>query len=65
MDLGLIKKRLENGVYKELSLFESDIKLVFDNCILYNGEDSDVGGVAAAMKNKFSEEFQSMLTCKR
>jgi hypothetical protein len=65
MDLGLIKKRLENGVYKELSLFESDIKLVFDNCILYNGEDSDVGGVAAAMKNKFSEEFQSMLKGKR
>lgn len=65
MDLGQVKKRLENGFYKELSSFESDVKLVFDNCILYNGEDSDVGSVACALKNQFSVEYQAMLKGER
>ncbi len=65
MDLGLIKKRLDNGFYKDLSSFESDVKLVFDNCILYNGEESDVGLVACALKKQFLGEYQAMLKGER
>ena len=61
MDLALIKKRLENGVYKDLSSFECDTKLVFENCILYNGEDSDVGEMAKNLLNMLEKEFQSIL----
>ena len=65
MDLGLIKKRLDNGFYKDLSSFESDVNLVFDNCILYNGEESDVGLVACALKKQFLGEYQAMLKGER
>jgi hypothetical protein len=61
MDLSLVKKRLENGSYKHLSAFESDTKLVFQNCIVYNGEDSDVGEMAKGLLSLFEKEFQGVV----
>ena len=37
MDFGTIKKRLNTFSYKNGQEFLNDMKLVFDNCILYNG----------------------------
>lgn len=65
MDLGLIRRRLESGFYQNLYSFESDVHLVFDNCILYNGEDSDLGGIAINLKNRFLLDLQTMLQGKR
>jgi E1A/CREB-binding protein len=65
MDLGLIRRRLENGFYQNLYSFESDVYLVFDNCILYNGEDSDLGEIAVDLKNRFLLDLQTMLQGKR
>lgn len=45
MDFGTIKFKLNNGVYVKISEFIEDMKLVFDNCILYNGANSDVGRI--------------------
>jgi len=61
MDLSLVKKRLEHGLYKHLSTFESDAKLVFQNCILYNGEDSDVGEMAKGLLRLFEKEYQAVV----
>ena len=37
MDFGTIKKKLNLYAYKSGQEFLDDMKLVFDNCILYNG----------------------------
>jgi len=65
MDLGLIRRRLENGFYQNLYSFERDVHLVFDNCILYNGEDSALGEIAVDLKNRFLLDLQTMLQGKR
>eukprot|EP00644_Phytophthora_capsici_P018256 jgi/Phyca11/127367/e_gw1.68.213.1 len=36
MDLGTIKKRLENEHYNSVEAFAGDVRLVFENCIAYN-----------------------------
>jgi hypothetical protein len=59
MDLNLVKKRLNSRYYDSLENAESDVKLVFENAIKYNGEDSDVGQMAL----QFLETFTN--SCKR
>jgi len=43
MHLTLVEQNLENGVYHDMKSAEDDIRLVFENSILYNGADSEVG----------------------
>ena len=57
MDLGTIKKRLENGCYHAMEEFESDVNLVFDNAMLYNAEGSVVYNMAQEMKNIFTQDY--------
>lgn len=40
MDFGTIKEKLKSHSYLSMKQFLEDIELVFDNCILYNGEAS-------------------------
>lgn len=42
MDFGTIKYKLDNGDYEKLDEFFSDCQLVFENCRLYNKENSAV-----------------------
>ena len=42
MDLGTVKKNLEAGVYKDVEECFDDIQLVWDNCKLYNVEESKI-----------------------
>jgi len=44
MDFGTIETRLPT--YTKVSELEQDLKLVFHNCIVYNGVESDLGKVA-------------------
>merc|ERR1712161_121147 len=53
MDLTLIGKKLESGDYNEIETFGQEIRLVFDNAIVYNGECSDVGAMAKKLLNMF------------
>ena len=57
MHLALIEEKLDTGVYKDLNDFEKDVRLVFDNAILYNGEKSDVGEMASDMLKSFEREY--------
>ena len=58
MDLTLVKNKLEDGAYKEIAPFERDTKLVFENAILFNGEDSDVGAMAKELLEIFNTGLQ-------
>jgi E1A/CREB-binding protein len=42
MDLGTIRKKLDNGVYTKLEDFKYHVNLVFDNAMMYNPEGSVV-----------------------
>jgi E1A/CREB-binding protein len=61
MDLGSIKKRMENNCYKSISEFGADVRLTFDNAVSYNGDGSDVCKVAREMKAAFEKLYQAMI----
>lgn len=58
MDLGTIRKKLENGCYHSLEEFESHVHLTFDNAMLYNPEGSVVYNMAKEMKTKFTSDYE-------
>lgn len=62
MDLGTVRKKLENGVYTKLEQFEAHVVLTFDNAMLYNPEGSVVYNMANDMKLKFEADFKALLT---
>ena len=62
MDLSLVEKKLKTGCYESETMFESDMKLVFNNAIVFNGEESDVGVIAKEMLGLFSLHFKNLIS---
>lgn len=65
MDLGTIKKTLESGGYEGpqgYDNFAADIRLVWDNAISYNGEESEVGRAAIALSDVFEQDYERFVT---
>eukprot|EP00548_Thalassiothrix_antarctica_P005641 CAMPEP_0194137570 /NCGR_PEP_ID=MMETSP0152-20130528/7459_1 /TAXON_ID=1049557 /ORGANISM="Thalassiothrix antarctica, Strain L6-D1" /LENGTH=1691 /DNA_ID=CAMNT_0038834663 /DNA_START=284 /DNA_END=5359 /DNA_ORIENTATION=- len=61
MDLGTLKKRLENGCYHALEDFESHVNLTFENAMLYNPEGSVVFNMAKEMNVKFKVDYENLI----
>jgi E1A/CREB-binding protein len=61
MDLGTIRKKLENGVYQRLDDFKEHVLLTFDNAMMYNPEGSVVYNMANEMKVKFQSDFVKLM----
>lgn len=61
MYLNLVKQRLIDRQYEHVDNVCRDANLVFDNAILYNGEDSDVGKMALEMSRIFKEGCAKLL----
>ena len=62
MDLTTIKKKLLNGDYISLKQWEAEVRLVFTNSILYNGETHLLGGISTYFLNKldkFMDEIEN------
>ncbi|KAI9203515.1 Bromodomain-containing protein [Polychytrium aggregatum] len=64
VDISTIREQLENGVYKSLGAVENDIKLIFENCIKFNGADSELGKQAATLKTFFRKQWRLLLSPK-
>jgi hypothetical protein len=62
MDLGTVRKQLDNGVYRTLNEVERDINLTFDNAMLYNPEGSVVWNMANELKEKFTKDLAILVT---
>jgi hypothetical protein len=61
MHLELVKKKLENALYPEMDMYAADVRLVFGNAILYNGDTSEVGELAQAMLVKFEKLYAELV----
>ncbi|XP_062973793.1 bromodomain testis-specific protein [Elgaria multicarinata webbii] len=57
MDLGMIKKKMENYEYKETQEFAADVRLMFMNCYRYNSPDHEVVAMARKLQDVFEMQF--------
>ncbi|KAJ0409295.1 hypothetical protein ATCC90586_007573 [Pythium insidiosum] len=60
MDLNTIKKKLDAGIYKHMDQFAEDVRLTFNNAMLFNSEDQDVYNLAKDMLNDFNGEMRML-----
>jgi transcription initiation factor TFIID subunit 2 len=58
-DLKTIRQRLDNDKYESVEAFEADIDLMVRNAIKFNGADSEVGQIAAGLRNRTTELLAS------
>lgn len=61
MDLGTIKQTLDSGGYEGSGGYErfaSDVRLVWENATLYNGEESEIGRAAIGLSDIFEQDYQ-------
>lgn len=61
MDFSVIRKRIKSNYYTNVRSVKADIMLVYDNCIKYNQDDTDVAGTADKMMTEFNDLFQKKL----
>ena len=57
MDLGTIMEKVENGMYKNMKEWISDVNLVWSNSILYNTENSYIAIAAHHLQDIFKKEL--------
>eukprot|EP00826_Nyctotherus_ovalis_P016989 TRINITY_DN14963_c0_g1_i21.p1 TRINITY_DN14963_c0_g1~~TRINITY_DN14963_c0_g1_i21.p1 ORF type:complete len:449 (+),score=111.28 TRINITY_DN14963_c0_g1_i21:227-1573(+) len=60
MDLGTIKEKLNTYKYSSCSEFVADVRLVFSNCILYNGIGSEFDKLATKMLKLFEAKCKAL-----
>ncbi|CAI2175822.1 3081_t:CDS:10 [Funneliformis geosporum] len=59
MDLGTVEAKLNALQYTTVADFESDVRLIFSNCILYNGVDHPVSQQARELESLFNAQLSS------
>lgn len=58
MDLSTLKKKLETGEYENADQFESDCRLIFSNCYIYNHPDSEVYKMGQKLEEVFNNKWK-------
>lgn len=58
MDLGTVKRKLENFEYQMGDEALTDIRLVFDNCFLYNKPQDDIYSMAKDLETVFESKMR-------
>lgn len=61
MDIGTVKKRLDSGYYRDVQECAADVRLCFDNAMLYNPSHTEVHKVAKSFKTTFDKELKKKL----
>ncbi|XP_045483228.1 bromodomain adjacent to zinc finger domain protein 2B isoform X2 [Harmonia axyridis] len=60
MDLSTIKKRLQDMHYKSREEFTADVRQIFNNCEIFNEDDSPVGKAGHMMRQFFEARWNEM-----
>ena len=61
MDLGTVKRKLENAEYRAPSECAADIKLIGENCMTYNQDGSYYYNLAKGFSKKFEEKYAKVV----
>lgn len=60
MDLGTVKKKLENREYSTPDEVATDVRLIFSNCYLYNGPNTDVVVMCKKVEQMFENKYAKL-----
>ncbi|CAA2961329.1 transcription factor GTE7-like [Olea europaea subsp. europaea] len=61
MDLGTVKSNLAKNLYSHPAEFAADVRLTFNNALLYNPKTDQVNGIAEQLLVRFEELFRPIL----
>lgn len=60
MDLGTVKKKMDDRIYKTAGEFADDVRLIFTNCYKYNPPDHDVVTMGRKLQEVFEVRFANI-----
>uniref|UniRef100_A0A6B2LKF0 Bromo domain-containing protein n=1 Tax=Arcella intermedia TaxID=1963864 RepID=A0A6B2LKF0_9EUKA len=60
MDLGTVEKKIDSRAYETLEEFASDVKLIWDNCRMYNGPEHIVTKRGDKLAIEFEKKFNEL-----
>jgi hypothetical protein len=60
MDLGTVKRKLERKLYPNAAHCAADIRLIWNNCMLYNAEGSDFWLLAKTFARRFEDRYRKI-----
>lgn len=63
MDLSTLEKELENGKYKNKSMFEKDLRKIFNNARSYNKPGTIYHKYATSLENFIEEDLKKLKDC--
>jgi len=58
MDFGTIKRKLKHNEYLKCDEFIYDVNLVFNNCIVYNGESNNVTILCKEVMKEYNRQYE-------
>lgn len=61
MDFQTVRNKLEDKKYSNKEGFAADVRLIFDNCKLYNEDDSEIGIAGQSMKMFFEKQWSELM----
>uniref|UniRef100_A0A336LYR9 CSON010958 protein n=1 Tax=Culicoides sonorensis TaxID=179676 RepID=A0A336LYR9_CULSO len=60
MDLGTVKRKMDNREYKTAQEFAADVRLIFTNCYKYNPPDHDVVAMGRKLQDVFEMKYANV-----
>ncbi|CAM4812301.1 unnamed protein product [Rotaria magnacalcarata] len=60
MDLGTVRRKLDNREYATPEEFATDVRLIFSNCYLYNGPNTDVVAMCKKVEQMFENKYAKL-----
>jgi hypothetical protein len=61
MDLGLLKRNIDAGLYSSIHDAVNDVRLIWSNCLKYNEYGSEFSKISKRLSKIFEEKFRSLL----
>lgn len=59
-DLATIKGKVEKGLYQSVDQINQDMELMFGNAYKFNGKDSPISNIAAALEASWSKLYNKI-----